>query len=179
MRNLDFLPLAYVAKLWWSYNTTQSLWSSFMHSKYEGRLGLPPQITDTPCWKRICAVHSLCISHIDGLQGSHVWKHDNRGVFTLKSAYAVTRPAGVKLFSHSFIWHRLQIPSVGLFMWKLYHGALPLQDNFRRLRFMDPHVVLSVMLLWPLCSIFLLILYLYERYGHSTLQLLMAQSLFS
>lgn len=132
LRRLEDLTQAYSCKLWWSYHNKDSLWTAFLSSKYGHRQHYIPCITDTVTWKRICSVHDLCSPHAVGQLRSRTWTLESNGQFTIKSAYELLRSSGPKYLSHWFIWHRLQQPNNQIILWKLYHHALPIEDNLRR-----------------------------------------------
>lgn len=52
--------------------------------------------------------------------------------FSLKVAYSQLRTAGVRLFSNQFIWHKLVYQKQRLFLWRFYHGSLPIPKNLAK-----------------------------------------------
>lgn len=60
------------------------------------------------------------------------------GAFILQHAYHLARPSRASLLSHKYIWLKFQRPDIQLFLWKLYHGALPIVDNLMRLAVVLP-----------------------------------------
>ncbi|RAL53546.1 hypothetical protein DM860_015583 [Cuscuta australis] len=47
------------------------------------------------------------------------------GEFTLKQGYNACRESGNSQLSYKLAWHKLQIPSVKIFQWKILHDILP------------------------------------------------------
>lgn len=103
-----------------------------MKSKYGHRQHYRAHLTDTRTWKRICSIHELCSSHVTGQSSSYIWSLETHGNFTIRSAYSMLSSPGITMFTHRFIWHRLQQPIVQVMLWKLYHRALPIEDNLKK-----------------------------------------------
>lgn len=106
------------------------------------------------------AQHILSIPLCDGMEDQLAWHFDNRGNFSVKSAYQLGvrirdslhhRDATTSASSTvvSFRWNRiwaLQLPAkVRIFMWRLAHDSLPTLMNIKR-----KHVELDT--LCPVCA---------------------------
>lgn len=51
------------------------------------------------------------------------------GTFAFGKVYDLIRPTRPSLMSYEFIWRLTQQPAIQVFLWRLYHNALPLPDN--------------------------------------------------
>lgn len=101
-----------------------------MRARYGPRMDYLARIYDSPGWKRICSTHTLCMQLTTG-HPSPFWRSSPTGQFSLKYAYEDIRPHHAQLFSHKFIWWKGIQKTICLFIWKLLHSALPMEDNVK------------------------------------------------
>lgn len=128
LRDLTLLQQAYHCRIWWTYQQNNTLWSQYMHIKYGGRQDYLPRLFDSPVWKLICRIHSICHTQTQG-QGSFLtWTPSPSGEFTLRSAYDICRDMHPTQLSTKFIWYKHHSPAIQLFLWRLFHYALPFED---------------------------------------------------
>lgn len=130
IRSLVHIQRAYDCKLWWNYHSSNSLWAVYMRERYGQRMDYLPRIYDSPSWKRICSSHTLCLQ----LTTSHpapIWRSSPTCQFSLRYVYEDIRPHHAHLLSHKFIWWKGFQTSICMFIWKLLHSALPMEDNIK------------------------------------------------
>lgn len=79
-----------------------------MRARYGIRNDFQPRLYDSPGWKRICAMHSLCSDITSSNPVSILPAHS--GTFALKETYSAVRPSRPTLLSYVYIWHRKPAP---------------------------------------------------------------------
>lgn len=126
LRKLENIHAAYSYHLWWRYHAQHSLWSNFFCSLYGNRPTLDWRITDSSVWKLICGVHSFCMTH------SSINTGISDGKYLLRTVYDQIWLVGIWQLSLQFVWHKLLPPNIRLFLWRLYHEALPILDYLAR-----------------------------------------------
>ncbi|KAL0386078.1 UNVERIFIED_CONTAM: hypothetical protein Sradi_3002100 [Sesamum radiatum] len=59
------------------------------------------------------------------------WKESSNGTFSLKCAWNALRVVGVRLPTLTDLWHPTITPSLSVFMWRLIHEFIPMDDRLR------------------------------------------------
>jgi hypothetical protein len=129
LRNPKDICSAFACKLWYRFASNDSLWAKFLHAKYRrlapaGYSGTPSFASET--WKHMQSVKGLVDSH-HGLSG---W---DGGPFSIFKAWNSTRAPSPSLPIFSRIWDSRIPPKVSLFMWRSFHGGLPVDVNLQRI----------------------------------------------
>lgn len=60
-----------------------------------------------------------------------IWTKTESGIFTSKSAWECIRVSGPMMEGHKWIWNQSLPKNFLVFMWKAWHGALPVDDKIR------------------------------------------------
>ncbi|CAH9144348.1 unnamed protein product [Cuscuta epithymum] len=106
IRSLTDLEKSFTLKLWWKWKTGNTFWNTFINDKYSREGNIIPKITDSPFWKRICAINSEALSACSyNSSGVICWDLESSGCFTLQSAYNFIREENVSTFAFKQIWH--------------------------------------------------------------------------
>lgn len=80
--------------------------------------------------KQICS-HKVKL--VEGKPDKRRWNHTSKGDFYVASAYQVFRTHGQKRKIYKGIWKAFIPTKITLFVWKVLHGAAPLDSNIRSL----------------------------------------------
>ncbi|VFQ96192.1 unnamed protein product [Cuscuta campestris] len=117
------------------------LWAKLMRAKYWRNGDIFETLTDSFVWKRISRANetasNACSFNEDG---SVVWSPEANGLFSIKSAFDLCRPASPSAASFKHLWMKPQNAKVGVFTWKLFKRCLPLPEYLQRLGFQLPSI---------------------------------------
>ncbi|VFQ66831.1 unnamed protein product [Cuscuta campestris] len=139
IRDLNSLENAFSLKLWWKFYQDNGLWAKLMRAKYWRNGDIFETLTDSPVWKRISRADETASNACSFIEdGSVVWSPEANGLFSLKSAFDLCRPASPSHASFKHLWMKPQNAKVGVFTWKLFKRCLPLPENLQRLWTTDP-----------------------------------------
>ncbi|VFQ65925.1 unnamed protein product [Cuscuta campestris] len=134
VRDIRDIQDAYSIKMWWNFRFHNNKWAQFMRKKYSINC-FEEKITDSPIRKRICRIHSKAEEFLGDITPDQEDEEEMEAVpITIKQAYDHCRIHTNMQLSDSFIWEKLQLPKIQMFLWKVKNNILPFPDTMNRFR---------------------------------------------